>query len=91
MSVKVMALVWDAYRPNVDQKLALLAIADWSDDDGKCFFSETELASRVRIDTKAMRSVLEALRADGTLSPLPKHPGWHRLALDRLSVPRRKR
>lgn len=91
MSVKVMAAVWDAYRPNVHQKLTLLALADWSDDDGKCFFSETELASRVRLDMTAVRSVLDTLLGDGTLSPIPKHPGWHRLALDRLSLPRGKR
>ncbi len=85
MSVKVMALVWDAYRPNVDQKLVLLALADWCDDEGKCRFSESELIERTRLEVGPVRTVLASLIEDGTLTPLPKYPGWFRLQLDRLA------
>ncbi len=86
MSVRVMSLVWDAYRPNVDQKLVLLALADWCDDQGKCRFSESELVARTRLDAGPVRAVLASLLEDGTLSPLYRYPGWFRLELDRLSL-----
>ena len=85
MSVKVMALVWDAYRPDVDQKLVLLALADWCDDEGKCRFSESEVAERTRLEVGPVRATLASLVEDGTLTTIPKYPGCFRLQLDRLS------
>ena len=36
MSIRVMSAVWAIALPD-SEKLVMLALADWSDDDGKCW------------------------------------------------------
>ena len=45
MSIRVMSAVWDGYPGGGTELLALLALADWSDDNGRCY--RTRGSSRV--------------------------------------------
>lgn len=84
MSVRISALIWDSNRPCSMEKLALLALGDWADDDGRCCFTASELASKVRLGPGEVQAVLRSLEADGTLCPIHGAPGWHQIAVDRL-------
>ncbi len=46
MSVRVLARVWDGYPGGGSELLTLLALADWSDDDGHCFPSIQKIAEK---------------------------------------------
>lgn len=65
MSVKVMARVWEYYPSGGTELLALLALADWSDDDGNCFPSMSSIAKKIRLsESQARRAVHSLINSD---------------------------
>ncbi len=44
MSIRIMSKVWDAFPGGGSDLLALLALADWSDDEGRCWPSMASIA-----------------------------------------------
>jgi hypothetical protein len=74
MSVKVQSLIWEnaPYRGNA--LLALLALGDWSDDDGYCWPKRQTLAKKSRQSLRSARYAVEQLEKDGFLS-IDVHPG----------------
>lgn len=63
-----MARVWKDY-PGTggSELLVLLALADWSDDDGRCWPSMSSIANKVRLSESQARRVVHGLIADGYL------------------------
>jgi len=58
MAVRVSAAVWDGYPGGGSDLLALLALADWADDDGRCFPSMQRIADKMRLSkSQAQRAV----------------------------------
>ena len=60
MSVRVMSLVWDGYPGGGSELLALLALADWSDDDGRCYPSMASIGRKTRLSEKQARRLAVA-------------------------------
>ena len=58
MSIKVMSHVWNMEIEDSTAKLALMALADFSDDDGYCFPSYEVLAKKI---SKSKRTAIRAV------------------------------
>lgn len=68
MSIRVMTAVWDkGTRYAEGSLLVLLAMADWANDDGRCFPSMPELAAKSRLTERQVYAVLKLLKADCVL------------------------
>lgn len=92
MSVRVMALVWEYYPGGGSEFLAMLALADWSDDEGRCFPSIQSIARKIRLKDRQAQRVVHTLIAEGfvlvTGNELGGAPGSsrrYRLNLSRLT------
>lgn len=92
MSVRVLARVWDGYPGGGSELLTLLALADWSDDDGNCFPSVRKIAEKVRLKERQAQRVVHSLIADGfvlvtgnALGGAPGSSRRYRLNLSRLT------
>ncbi len=65
MSVKVMARVWEYFPSGGTELLALLALADWSDDEGNCFPAMSSIAKKIRLsESQARRAVHSLIDSD---------------------------
>lgn len=58
MAVRVSDAVWDGYPGGGSDLLALLALADWADEEGRCFPSMQKIADKMRLSkSQAQRTV----------------------------------
>lgn len=58
MSVRVLSKVWDGFPKGGTHLLAMLALADWSDDEGRCWPSIKSIALKIRLkERQAQRAV----------------------------------
>lgn len=92
MSVRVLALVWDGFDRGGSELLAMLALADWADDDGRCFPSISSIARKTRLSRSQVQRVVHRLIAAGDVVVTENASGGapgssrrYRLALDRLT------
>lgn len=92
MAVRVLSLVWDAYPGSGSALLALLALADWSDDNGRCYPSMSAIARKTRLSRSQAQRVVHRLIIDGyllvtanALGGSPTQTRNYRIALDRLT------
>lgn len=67
MSVRVSSLIWDCSDSTGSNRLMLLAIADFADDDGWAFPSVATLARRCRMQRRNAIYTLAELEASGEL------------------------
>lgn len=67
MSIDVMTLVWRRAPYQGNTLLALLALADWSDDEGVSWPAVLTLAKKSRQSERNMQRVLHSLQRDGFL------------------------
>ena len=67
MSIRKMSEVWEYSRHNGTALLMLLAIADFSDDDGRAYPSVGSLAAKCRMKSRNANVILAALRDSGEL------------------------
>lgn len=65
MAVRVISLVWDGYPGGGSDLLAMLALADWSDDEGRCWPSIPSIARKIRLSPVQARRVVHRLIEDG--------------------------
>lgn len=92
MSVRTMARVWEFSRHGGTDLLMLLAIADFSDDDGLAFPSVEKLAKKCRMSKRNAQDRLKALSESGELTilknqgPPPKYPNLFLVNLELLGV-----
>lgn len=68
MSVKIMSLIWhNATDLAGGELLVMLALADWSDDHGKCWPSVPAIAHKSRLSERQVQRILRRLVAAGYL------------------------
>ncbi|MFJ1471166.1 helix-turn-helix domain-containing protein [Massilia orientalis] len=67
MSIQVMAKVWAQSQASGSELLLLLAIADFSDDQGHAFPSVATLAQKIRMSPRNTQYLLQKLEAGGEL------------------------
>lgn len=67
MSVRLITIAWELPINSTD-KLVLLALADWSNDDGLCWPSMRQLAAKSSLTDRTIRASIVRLCADGHLS-----------------------
>jgi len=89
VSIRVMTLVWDGYQGGGSELLALLALADWSDDEGRCFPSVAAIGRKTRLSEKQARRVVHSLIDDGVVKVVAGKDGGrgsrrYQISLDRL-------
>ena len=78
MSIKVMSLVWEHYPEGGTNLLALLALADYSDDDGRCFPSISSIAKKIRLKHRQAQRLVHKLINDGYVRVIGNQQGgWH--------------
>lgn len=68
MAVRVLSMVWDGYPGGGSDLLAILALADWSDDDGRCWPSMAAIARKTRLSRSQAQRIVHQLIDDGFLS-----------------------
>lgn len=66
MSIKVMSMVWDSDLPSME-RLVLLAVADFCDDQGKCWPSIARIATKCGMSERGVRKILRRLEDAGWL------------------------
>lgn len=93
VSIKAMSTVWDVFPNGGTDLLTLLALADWSDDSGRCYPSIGAIAKKTRLSTSQARRVVHALIEDGFVSVLGNEYGGapgatrqYQINLDRLTA-----
>lgn len=68
MSVKILSMVWEGYPGGGSELLALLALADWSDDQGRCYPSMSAIADKTRLSRSQAQRVVHNLIGAGFVS-----------------------
>jgi Helix-turn-helix domain len=63
MSILVMTAVWDNSPYEGGELLVLLALADWADDQGRCWPSVPAIAPKARLKERHVYSILRKFRA----------------------------
>jgi len=71
MSIKVMSWYWEHSTQDGHKLLALLALADWSNDEGECYPGIDTFAARIRRDRRSAQRVIGDLEAAGELVVYP--------------------
>jgi hypothetical protein len=64
MSIRVMTSVWDNSPYEGGELLVLLALADWADDQGRCWPSVPAIAQKARLKERHVYSILSKFRTD---------------------------
>lgn len=87
-----MSMVWESYPAGGSEILALLALADWSDDQGLCFPSIAAIASKTRLSRSQAQRVVHGLIESGFVAVegnagggAPGATRRYRIQLDRLT------
>lgn len=87
MSVRVMAAVWEHSKATGTSLLMMLALADFSDDDGSSYPSVATLATKCRMSVRNANHLLASLRDSGELkirkNEGPKGTNRYRIVLSR--------
>ncbi|WP_439671453.1 helix-turn-helix domain-containing protein [Cupriavidus necator] len=65
-----MTLVWDGFPGSGSELLAMLALADWSDDDGRCFPSMSAIATKTRLSRSQAQRIVHGLIDGGFVEVL---------------------
>lgn len=65
MSIKLMTAVWDREDLSSTQKLVLLSLADWANDDGLCWPSINRLAIKTSMAGRSVQRIIRDLESMG--------------------------
>lgn len=92
MAVRVMSKVWEGFPGGGPDLLALLALADWSDDEGRCYPSIASIAKKVRLGDKQARRIVHRLIKSGFVDVKGNDLGGsnsrrYQINLERLTTP----
>lgn len=68
MSVKIMSHIWNESPYEGGTLLVLLALADWSNDDGWCWPSIPSLAKKARLEERQVKRIIKKLEAGGAVN-----------------------
>lgn len=86
MAVKIISIVWDKYPGGGTDLLTLLALADWSDDLGKCYPSMASIARKVRLSRSQAQRVVHGLIDGGFVKVIGNEFGGARGASRRYQI-----
>ncbi|HBI8622146.1 TPA: helix-turn-helix domain-containing protein, partial [Escherichia coli] len=75
MAIKVMSLVWEGYPGGGSDLLAMLALADWSDDNGRCYPSMSSIATKTRLSRSQAQRVVHGLIDSGFVQVIGNEAG----------------
>ncbi len=67
MSVKIMAAAWEVSLPAMD-KLVLLALADWANDQGQCWPSISQLCQKSGASKRHVQAAIKRMADEGHLT-----------------------
>lgn len=65
MSIKLMSAVWERSDISSTQKLVLLALADWANDEGLCWPSIDRLAQKTGMAGRSVQRIIRDLEQIG--------------------------
>lgn len=68
MAVRILSMVWDSYPGGGTELLALLALADWSDDEGRCWPSIAAIGKKTRLSRSQAQRMVHRLIDVGIVS-----------------------
>ena len=69
MSIRVMTMVWDVFPASGSELLAMLALADWCDDQGGSLYpSMRAVAQKIRVSEKQARRIVQGFVSSGYLA-----------------------
>lgn len=68
MSIKVSSQVWEGLPKAGSELLTMLALADWADDNGRCFPAMETIAKKIRLSRSQAQRITHKLIEDGYLS-----------------------
>lgn len=92
MSIRIMSLVWDSYPGAGSELLTLLAMADWSDDNGRCWPSIASISKKTRLSRSQAQRTVHRLIDTGFVGVTGNETGGapgstrqYRIRLDRLT------
>ena len=71
MSIRMMTAVWDSTPYEGGELLVLLALADWADDQGRCWPSVPSIAQKARMKERQVYNILRKLRDDAIIHCKP--------------------
>lgn len=84
MSVKIMDRVWECRGLKIAERVLLLALADFADDDGYCFPSVSKIGRKTELTKAGVLQILKRLQSRheieivvrGHQTPVRKVAGW---------------
>lgn len=87
-----MSRVWDGFPGGGSDLLTMLALADWSDDEGRCWPSMASIAKKTRLSEKQARRVVHSIIESGFLIVTDNQQGGatsrrYQIQVDRLTPP----
>lgn len=90
-----MSLVWENYRKGGSEKLAMLALADWCNDQGGSLHpSINAIARKINVSESQARRIVHGFIKDGYLEVIGNHDGGnpgqsrqYRLIVEKLATP----
>lgn len=92
MSIAVSTRIWEHFPKGGHELLAMLALAEWSDDDGNCWPAMSSIAERLRVTRSQAQRVVRSLEVQGFVAVTgnvnggpPGSTRRYRLQLDRLT------
>ena len=68
MSIKLMTAVWDREDLSSTQKLVLLSLADWANDEGLCWPSINRLAIKTSMAGRSVQRIIRDLESMGFIN-----------------------
>jgi hypothetical protein len=76
MSIEVMTLVWKNFNRGGSEKLAMLALADWCNDQGGNLYpSISSIAKKINVSESQARRIIHGFISEGLLSVVANHDG----------------
>ena len=76
MSIKVMTLVWENFNRGGSEKLAMLALADWCNDEGGSLHpSISGIAKKINVQERQARRIVHKFIDEGFLKVVANHNG----------------
>lgn len=90
MSVRIMAMVWEMRGLSAPERVVLLALADFSDDKGKCWPSMGSIATMCEMTERGVRKVIRRLEDAGFVTvehSKGRRSNVYRIASTRNDVP----
>ena len=70
MSIRIMSQVWDNGPEDKAELVVMLALADFADDEGKCWPSGDAIGKKARMSERNARRILRKLEVDGYLKTI---------------------